>query len=145
MPTTPGLKSKVSELSECRALMQWCAALGNQIPELKPPRIFHIPNGGKRSPKTGATLKSIGTFAGVADYLWLLPYASHHGIFIEMKTSNGEPTQNQINFMLAATEAKYLYILARGWISCARHMCQHLLNARAISQNTYEILVKEIS
>lgn len=133
-----------SEYQECRALMQWCEALGNQIPEIKPPRIFHIPNGGKRNPRTGAILKSIGTWSGVADYFWMYNYNGVNGVFIEMKTSNGEPSQNQINFMLTATEAKYLYIMGRGWIQTARLICWHLLTGKTISQKAYDNLVEAL-
>lgn len=126
-----------NEARECYDLMQWCRSLGDTIPQLKPPRIYHIANEGKRTPRYGSKLRAMGLCKGVPDYFWMFPYGSCHGIYIEMKTSNTDPTTEQVAFMLEATEQKYLYILARGWKDAARMMLLHLMNGKAILTAVY--------
>jgi hypothetical protein len=50
---------------------------------------FAIPNGGKREAREAAKLKNEGVLAGVPDLMVALPKAPHHGLFIEMKRSDG--------------------------------------------------------
>src|SRR5215467_3301089 len=58
---------------------------------------WHTPNGGKRRPIEAAIMKSLGVRAGVADLILL-----HTGrIFaLELKTENGRPTVEQMQFIL---------------------------------------------
>lgn len=75
------------ESDEQRLLFEWAAWQSNAHPELR--LMFHIPNGGSRNPIEGRHLKEQGVKPGVPDIF--LPVARHgaHGLFIEMKRSEG--------------------------------------------------------
>ena len=53
--------------------------------------VFHVPNGGNRSPETGANMKRLGTRSGIPDLI--SPF--NGGIAIEMKTEAGSLSRNQ--------------------------------------------------
>lgn len=61
--------------------------------------IFAIPNGGYRDKATAGKLKAEGVRAGVLDLF--LPVARHgyHGIFIELKTGDNKPSEQQNEWM----------------------------------------------
>lgn len=48
-------------------------------------RMFAIPNGGARDPRTGARLKMTGVKPGVPDTFLPVPFGQYAGLFIEMK------------------------------------------------------------
>jgi hypothetical protein len=51
--------------------------------------IFHIPNGGKRDIITGAKMKSMGTLPGISDLCVSEALSGFHGLYVEMKASEG--------------------------------------------------------
>lgn len=57
--------------------------------------LFAIPNGGKRSPKTGAMLKRTGTKAGIPDIFLPVARSPHYGLFIELKSLKGRIQPHQ--------------------------------------------------
>lgn len=65
------------------------------------------PNGGYRSPKTAAILKREGVLSGVPDVTLAVPRKSYHGLYIEVKTEKGRPTENQLAVMAALSEQGY--------------------------------------
>lgn len=63
--------------------------------------IFHVPNGGYRSPAEGHIFKRMGVLKGVADLTILLPQG---GVgFCEIKSPKGKLTPEQLAFQGAAT------------------------------------------
>lgn len=72
------------ESKEQIALFQWSA----YFPQLK--WMMHIPLGGYRKPREAARLKAEGVKAGVADILLPLPVEPYHGLWVELKASNGK-------------------------------------------------------
>ena len=72
---------------------------------------FHIPNGEKRSKKTGAKLKRMGVRRGVADIGFVL--AKGRAAFIELKTGTGKPSDDQIEFRNDCERVGALYGVAR--------------------------------
>jgi hypothetical protein len=69
--------------------------------------VFHIPNQRQTSPQHGAMLKRMGVWAGCADLFF--PRSNHFkkGLFIELKTLKGRPTEKQIAFLEAMEREGY--------------------------------------
>lgn len=73
-------------------LIKWCAA----HPDPRPSMIYAIPNGEKRSPKTGAKLKRLGVKPGIPDLHLPISCQGYHGLYIEMKRSkDGRLSEDQ--------------------------------------------------
>lgn len=72
---------------------------------------FSVPNGGKRSKKTGKTMKDEGVLAGVADLILLVPNGDYHGLCIEMKKPKGKQQETQKVFQEAVEKQGYKYVL----------------------------------
>lgn len=78
------------------------------------PRLFAVPNGGRRDGVTGARLKEEGVLAGVADLILLVPNAKYHALLIEMKTPKGRQSDSQRAWQRAvAGNGDYLYVVCR--------------------------------
>lgn len=78
------------------------------------PRLFAVPNGGRRDGITGARLKEEGVLAGVADLILLVPNADYHALLIEMKTPKGRQSDSQRAWQRAvAGNDDYLYVVVR--------------------------------
>lgn len=90
-------KIKRSESAEQKTLIAWANLQSKKHVELK--MLFHIPNEGKRNPRTGAELKRLGMRAGVPDLFLAVPRMQNNvlygGLFIEMKVNNNKCTENQ--------------------------------------------------
>lgn len=67
--------------------------------------LFAVPNGGMRSIKTAARLKTEGVRAGVPDLMLACPKNGKNGLFMEMKQGKGRLSLNQ-KAMLALLEAQ---------------------------------------
>jgi hypothetical protein len=81
-----------------------------QFPHLT---LFAIPNGGRRGKVEAAIMKGEGVLAGVADLFLMFPNMEYHGLFIEMKTSDGKQSDSQRSFERKATENGYCYKVCR--------------------------------
>ena len=81
----------MSEADEQTAVVEWCALKG--VP------CFHIPNGGSRNKAEAANLKRQGVKAGVPDLCIPVPNGFRHGLFIEMKSGKGKPTEKQVEWL----------------------------------------------
>jgi hypothetical protein len=57
--------------------------------------IYAVPNGGARSPVTGARLKKEGVKRGIPDVNIDHPRSGYHGMRIEFKVPGGKPTEHQ--------------------------------------------------
>lgn len=74
------------EDAEQAALFDWA----RHIPELR--WLFAIPNGGKRNIREAARFKRQGVKAGVADVYLPVAKPPYHGLFIELKRTQGRAT-----------------------------------------------------
>jgi hypothetical protein len=103
----------MSEYAEQCALITWAGLVQGRWPELA--LLFHIPNGGARDRVTGAQLKAAGVKAGVPDLC--LPVARHgwHGLFIELKVGDNEPSAQQVRWLDDLAAQGYLALVCRGW------------------------------
>lgn len=63
--------------------------------------VLHIPNQRQTSPQHGFMLKRMGVWAGCADLFFPRSNSVKKGLFIELKTLTGKPTDKQIAFLEA--------------------------------------------
>lgn len=87
------MKTKPTESESQIALMEWSKWMAPRHPELL--LLYHIPNEGKRSYRTGAKMKAEGLKSGVPDLCLPVARRGHHGLYIEMKRQGNKPTENQ--------------------------------------------------
>lgn len=80
-------KIKASEQEEQIAVIDYC--------DLRCIPIYHIANEGKRSTRTGATLKRMGMRTGFPDLCIPLARGKYHGLYIEMKVQPNKVTEEQ--------------------------------------------------
>lgn len=98
------------------------------------PRLFAVPNGGRRDGVTGARLKAEGVLAGVADLILLVPNAGYHALLIEMKTPKGRQSDSQRAWQLAvAGNGDYLYVVCRSLEEFVREVEEYLQNKYALT------------
>lgn len=99
----------MSEDGEQMQLIQWCRT----DPRLQ--FLFHIPNENTAGIKWGIRNRKLGVKSGVPDLMLPIPAGRYHGLFIEMKTSRGETSQNQDRWLQALNTFGYLAVVAHGW------------------------------
>jgi hypothetical protein len=58
--------------------------------------LYHIPNGGLRSAREGATFKAMGVVAGIPDLCLAIPRNGFAALYLEMKTGTGALSPDQI-------------------------------------------------
>lgn len=81
--TPEQLAANGSEDGHQAALFRWAQMNAAQFPNID--KMFAIPNGGARDPRTGARLKMTGVKKGVPDVMLPYPLGRFAGLFIEMK------------------------------------------------------------
>lgn len=101
---------ELSETSMHKMVIQWVRL----NPHLSP-YVIHIPNEGKRSLQTAATLKAMGMRSGVSDLFIALPKGGYHGAWIELKTRKGRISDAQEQFFADMQRAGYYTALCRGF------------------------------
>ena len=125
------------EHKEAVLLMEWVRLAKGARPALK--RLFHIPNGGKRSKIAGAKLKAEGVRKGVSDYL--LPVAMpiygevlkmYHGLWIELKVKGNYPEPDQHEFMNDMRDEGYAVYWCNGWDEAREILIAYLDVAKEI-------------
>ena len=113
-----------SEHGEQCALVERCAWLANQHPELK--LLFAVPNGGHRNKVTAALLKREGVKAGVLDLFLPVARMGYHGLAVEMKALDGQPSKAQEWWICELTKQGYLALVCYGqdeaWSVIARYL-----------------------
>lgn len=104
-----------SETQEQIWLMQWAAqpSIRRQYPQLK--FLYHIPN--ERSDKRQASiLKKMGVKRGVPDLCLPVASGKYHGLYIEMKRSEGGVvSDDQLWWKEQLTGNGYACVICKGW------------------------------
>ena len=78
-----------------KAVIAWTQQpeIRKKWPELA--MLYHVPNEGKRTGRQGQTLHDAGLKRGVPDLCLPVARGGYHGLYIEMKTEKGRPSDPQ--------------------------------------------------
>lgn len=93
---------QTSEFTEHIKLMTWIRAHKDISPY-----VIHIANERQCSPMHGAMLKRMGVKAGVPDLFFFIPANGYHGLWIELKKTNGQISKEQRIFLHDAKSMGY--------------------------------------
>ena len=74
--------------------------------------MYHIPNEGKRSARTGARMKQAGMKSGVPDICLPTAHGGYIGLYIEMKVKPNKPTENQKEWLRDLRRAGHFTAIA---------------------------------
>lgn len=114
-----------TETAEQQTLFQWARMMCGKWPELK--LLYHIPNEGKRSQKTGARMKAEGLKKGVPDICLPVARGGNHGLYIELKrVENSRVTQEQLEWIEALMAQGYVAAVCRGCDEAIRLITDYL-------------------
>ena len=104
-----------NEDREQQMLIKWSqqASIRREFPELK--LMFHIPNERHCDAREGKRFKLMGGKSGVPDLFLPVPRGLYHGLFIELKTAEGRPSDNQLWWQTELTKQGYLSTICYGW------------------------------
>jgi hypothetical protein len=126
---TPEQLLNGAEDGEQKALFCRAALSVGKYPQLR--WLHHVPNGGQRNKREGASLKAQGVKRGISDIV--LPYPAkmphiqdwrdghYHGLYVELKTEkrrkekNGGCSDEQLEFLDYANKVGYKAVVAYGW------------------------------
>ncbi|MGI5873521.1 MAG: VRR-NUC domain-containing protein [Bacillota bacterium] len=112
------------EAAEQAALFEWAALSEQSIPELA--LMYHVPNEGKRSPRSGAEQKRIGLKRGVPDVCLPVPSNGFHGMYIEMKAGRNRPTKEQTEYLRRLAAAGYYCVICWSWAAAVKCITAYL-------------------
>lgn len=114
-----------TEAVEQTSLLRWAFYEQGAYPELG--LLYHIPNEGKRSARTGAAMKMQGMKPGFPDLGLPVARGQYHGLYVEMKRREGEtPTQQQYEWLKALDAQGYAVCWAKGWEEAAQAILHYL-------------------
>lgn len=103
---------RVPEHFEQRALIDWARIMQSRFPALR--LLYAVPNGGLRKRGVAGKLKAEGAQSGVPDLV--LPHAARgfHGLYLEMKATDGRLTDLQKEFLANVAKEGYCAAVAFG-------------------------------
>lgn len=116
---TPRAKPVDWEGNEQAVVIRWLLGemkRGEPAGELYP-AIYHVPNGGVRSYKTGAAMKRQGAKAGVSDLPVRQARGGWHGLYLEFKATpprDAALAPSQFEWLEGSEYEGYCAVLARG-------------------------------
>lgn len=109
----------MTEYQHQKTVFEWTRFVRGQYPELK--FLFHIKNeitGG--TARQAAIDKVQGVKKGVPDLFLPVARGNYHGLFIEMKTEKGKPTNEQKWWIEELNKQNYFAEVCHGWESAVR-------------------------
>lgn len=116
-------ESKIQHICVC-----WFRNTFPQVADL----LFAIPNGGYRTPKTGAQMQYEGAVSGVSDLILLFPSGGKASLCIEMKvpkrkgSSAGTQSQKQKAWQALVERYNNVYVVCHGLIEFIKAVCNYL-------------------
>ncbi len=125
MAITPeSLAKSGSEASHQVALFQWAALSVGKYPMLR--LMIHIPNGGYRNAREGASLKAQGVKAGFPDIVLFYPYKEYHRLIIEMKKIGGKVAPKQTDWLYNLDKVGYCCNVCYSWTEAKDTIIRYL-------------------
>lgn len=119
---------KDHEHQEQAALIKWWS-FACKLYGLTEEMLFAIPNGGLRQIQVAMKLKAEGVRSGVPDLMLAVPKGEFHGLFIEMKKSEGgRASDSQKTMMRGLISLGYKAVICHGWLAAKRCIEQYLGN-----------------
>lgn len=88
--------------------------------------LMAFPLQGIRSPISGARMKAEGMRAGTPDLLLAVARGGFHGLWLELKTADGTPTESQVTMLSILREQGYDANLVYGFEQCQRAIVNYL-------------------
>lgn len=114
-----------TESIEQQSLFRWADYQSGKYPELA--LMYHVPNEGKRSRTTGGRMRAEGLKSGVPDICLPVPRGKYHGLYIEMKrTEGGTLSAQQTKWLEALTRQGYCAAVCMGWEAAAEVIEKYL-------------------
>lgn len=107
------MQFKLTESQIQILIFDWIHLNLKRYPELN--LLFHIPNGGYRNIATAKRLKAEGVKSGVPDLFLPIARGGFHGLFIELKTGQGKPTEHQLEWLEKLKAQGYQTLVAYGF------------------------------
>ncbi len=109
-----------SESSEQQAVITYCSFQAWRLPDVD--KIFHIPNGGRRTMTEARRFKAEGVKSGVPDLFLPVAKNGYHGLFIEMKRPDrkNKPSKAQNEWQQFLTRQGYLSEVCYGYEDAVR-------------------------
>lgn len=124
-----------TESNEQQTLFEWARHMEGRWPELK--MLYHIPNEGKRSARTGARMKAEGLRSGVPDICLPVAKGGHHGLYIELKRrKNARVTQEQLDWVERLSQQGYVAAVCRGCDEAISLITRYLRGGEASKDQT---------
>lgn len=89
--------------------------------------LHHIPNGGKRHRTVAAKLRAEGVKSGVHDYFLPVARQGFHGLYIELKTTDGgRREKEQVEFADFVRAEGFRAEFCEGWEQAWAVVCDYL-------------------
>ena len=117
----------MTEAQAQATIFEWASLMERSMPELA--LLFHIPNGGKRDARTAAILKRSGVKKGVPDLCLPVPKNGYHGLWIELKVGQNQPTFDQKRWLNALNRQGYLAKVCVGYSEAIQLIADYLKGA----------------
>ena len=116
-------ESKIQHICVC-----WFRATFPQVANL----LIAVPNGGYRTPKTGAQMRYEGAVSGVSDLILLFPSGGKASLCLETKkpkrkgSSAGAQSNNQKAWQMLVEQYGNVYAVYHGLLEFVRIICSYL-------------------
>ena len=116
----------MTEAQHQALLIKWTQLpqVREKYPELK--LLHHIPNGGKRDSIEAKHLKIQGVKSGVPDLCLPVARKNYHGLYIELKTETGRPSDNQKWWIEQLNGQRYKAVICHGWEEAKQCLINYL-------------------
>lgn len=90
-------------------------------------RLYAVPNAGNRKIQYAMKMKAEGLRPGVPDLCLPCPSGKYHGLYIELKTKKGRPSESQLDWIDYLRVQGYMAEVCYGW-EAAKDIIEEYLN-----------------